>query len=460
MVMAASAPLAVVVALLPLAFAFGNGAGVPGTWLLATAAMLLFAIGYVRIIPYVKNAGAFYAYISASVGKTIGLAAAYVACLSYFALACSTLSALAFFCADFVQRVTGAQTPWELWAAGGIALLIFLANHRITLAATVLAFALVAEILVVLTLCVAVVVQRGLPAFELGDLTPGAVVAPGLGIALMYGFNSVIGLEGTAIYQEEARDRKRTIPRATYIAVVVVGAFYFVTAWCLSTSVGSSSVAAVAMADPGHFVTDRASEHLGWVGSGAFSILVLTSGFAATLGLFNNATRYVYALARDGVLPRRFAKTHPRYGSPRVAGTFLGALLIAVIGVAALLRLDPLLNISTSLVGLGSVGLMALLATTALVVPIYFARRNVYGLGTTVAPALGGLVIASATWLAVDNYSALTGVESPIINSLPWLLVVAALAGFAQGVWLRRRHPQAYERIGASQVEDDVATAS
>jgi amino acid transporter len=422
--------------------------------------MLLFAIGYVRIIPYVKNAGAFYAYISASVGRTLGLAAAYVACLSYFALACSTLSAVSFFCADFVERVTGAQTPWEIWAAGGIALVIFLANHRITLAAIVLAFALVAEILVVLALCIAVVVQRGIPAFDLGDLTPGTVVAPGLGIALMYGFNSIIGLEGTAIYQEEARDRKRTIPRATYIAVIVVGAFYFVTAWCLSTSVGSSNVGAVAMADPGHFVTDRASDYLGWAGSGAFSILVLTSGFAATLGLFNNATRYVYALARDGVLPRRFARTHPHYGSPRVAGNFLGALLTAVIAIGALLRLDPLLNISTSLVGLGSVGLMALLATTALVVPIYFARRNVFGWATTLAPAVGGVAIATATWLAVDNYPALTGVDSPLINSLPWLLVAVALTGAAQGLWLRSERPQAYEQIGASRLEDDVVTAS
>ena len=42
--------------------------------------------------------------------------------------------------------------------------------------------------------------------------------------------------------------------RATYISVVVVGCFYLFTAWCLSTSVGSANVAAVAAADPGHFV--------------------------------------------------------------------------------------------------------------------------------------------------------------------------------------------------------------
>jgi amino acid transporter len=457
MVMAASAPLAVVVALLPLAFAFGNGAGIPGTWLLATVSMLLFAIGYVRIIPHVRNAGAFYAYISASVGRTFGLGAAYIALLSYFALSCSTLAALAFFSADFVLRTTGMSAPWELWAAIAIALVIYLANHRITLAATVLAFALIAEISIVLLLDVAVIVDRGLPAFDLDDFSLGTVVAPGLGVGLMYGFNSLIGLEGTAIYQEEARNRQVTIPRATYISVVVVGFFYLFTAWCLSTSVGSSEVARVAASDPGHFVTDRADDHLGAAGTAAFSLLVLTSGFAATLGLFNNATRYLFALARDGVLPRRFAGTHPRFRSPHVAGTFLGVILVVVIGAGSLAGLDPLLNISTALVGLGSVGLMSLLAVTALVVPIFFARRGIYGLATTLAPAIGGLAIALATALAVANYSALTGVDSRIINSLPWLLVLCALIGVVQAHWLRTRSPGAYARIGASRVDEDVA---
>lgn len=68
-----SAPVAVVVTLTPMAFALGNGAGVPGTWLLAVATMMLFITGYVRLIPHVKNAGAFYAYISASVGNASAL---------------------------------------------------------------------------------------------------------------------------------------------------------------------------------------------------------------------------------------------------------------------------------------------------------------------------------------------------------------------------------------------------
>jgi len=152
MVMAAAAPMGVVVTLLPMAFAFGNGGGVPGTYLGATAAMLLFAIGYVRIIPFVQNAGAFYAYIAASVGRIWGLAAAYVAAFSYFALSASTLSAMAYFCELLFERLTGLKLHWSVWAFGGLVLACGLSYHRITLAATVLGVALAAEVALMLFL--------------------------------------------------------------------------------------------------------------------------------------------------------------------------------------------------------------------------------------------------------------------------------------------------------------------
>ncbi len=412
MVLAVSAPLAVVVALMPIALAFGNGAGVPGAWLLGAIAMLLFAVGYVRQIPYVKNAGAFYAYISASIGRVIGLPAAYVAAISYMALCLSTLAALAFFCGDLFLLATGVTTPWQLWAFINIILVVALAYHRITMVATVLAFALVTEIAAVMALNVAIIVRSGLPAFNLGDFAPSSVFSPGLGVALIYAFTKHDQFRRHRYPSGgKAANRKTTVPRATYISVIIAGLLYALTAWCLSTSVGSHLVAGIAAADPGHFVTDRASDFLGSWSATLFSVLVVTSAFAAVLGLFNNSARYVYALARDGVLPERLAKTHPVYKSPHVSALFLGVVLVVITIVAASAGLDPLLNISPMFVGVGSVGLMVLLALTALGIPIFFAKRGTYGWATTIAPGIGGLAIAAATYLAVTNFPALTGVR-------------------------------------------------
>lgn len=454
MVMAAAAPMGVVVTLLPMAFAFGNGGGVPGTYLGAIVAMLLFSVGYVRIIPFVQNAGAFYAYIAASVGRTAGLSAAYVAAFSYFALSGSTLAALAFFCELLFERLTGMKLHWSMWAVGGLALASWLSYHRITLAARVLGFVLATEVALILLLDLAIIAHVGWKGFDLRDFTPARIIAPGLGVAAIYAFNGVLGVEGTAIYQEEARNREVTVPRATYIAVVLVGLFYVFTAWCLASAVGADRIAAVAKSEPGSFVADQSLAHLGAWGADAVGLLVLSSSFAAVLGLFNNSARYLYALGRDGVLPRALGQTHPRHESPHVAGWVLTVALLIVIILAAFAGLDPLTNVATALVGLGSLGLMALLAITALTIPIFFARQGMFGLRVTVAPAVGGLVIAAATVLAFLNYSVLTGVDSVVINRLPYLLIALAAFGACQARWLQRTNPALYLRIASTRVDE------
>jgi amino acid transporter len=454
MVMAAAAPMAVIVALMPMAFAFGNGTGVPAVYLGAAIAILFFAAGYVRIIPYVRNAGAFYAYISASFGRTCGLAAAYVAAISYFLLCASTVGALAFFEGELFERATGVAVRWEVWAALAIGMLAYLSYRRITVAAKVLSVALVAEVALLSALDLAIVHSQGLGMFTLKPFTPSVVLGPGLGIAAIYGFNGLIGVEGTAIYQEEARDRERTVPRATYLSVVAIGGFYVITSWCLVVGVGAGNdISAIARSDPGRFIVGQITHYLGTPAAFVLSFLVVTSAFASALALFNNAARYLFALARDGVLPRSLARTHPRHQSPHVACALLSLVLLAVFVEAAIARLDPLLNVSTALTGVGSVGLMALLATTALGIPVFFIRRRIWDIRVTLAPAVGGLMIAVATLLAVQNYSAITGVTSKTINNLPVGLVVIALIGVCQALWLLKNRPSTFYGIGSNRVD-------
>jgi hypothetical protein len=98
--------------------------------------------------------------------------------------------------------------------------------------------------------------------------------------------------------------------------------------------------------------------------------------------------------------------------------------------------------------------LMALLAITALAIPFFFLKQRMIGLRTSVAPVLGGAVIAVAVYQACANYSAITGVESVVINRLPYLLLAVAVFGAAQARWLRARKPRIYAQIGATRVDE------
>jgi len=454
MILACAAPMGVLAGLIPLALAFGNGVGMPGTQLAICLVMLLFAVGYVRMLPYVRNAGAFYAYIAASVNKEAGLAAAYTALVAYICAATSILGALCYFLADFTSSVLGFATRWEIWAVVSIAVIAWLGFRKITMAAKVLTVALLLEVGVIALIDVLILIDKGFAGLDFSSFTPAAIVAPGLGISVIYAMNGCIGFEATAIYQEEAKNREVTIPRATYGAVLVLGTFYVLSTWCLILAISPERVKDVAAADPGRLLTTISAQYLGTIGGDILHVLTITSLFAAALGFFNNITRYFFALARDGVIPPHLGRVHPSHGSPYIACALLTLIFVIVVGAYALAGLDPLLNLATSLSSMGAVGLMLLLAATSLSIPLFFLRRGEYSLGKTLAPLVGGILIAAATYLSLTNYSALTGTSLPAVNNLPWLFLLTVATGWLHGRYLRKRRPDIYDRVGSTQVEE------
>lgn len=74
-VLAFSAPLSVVSGYIPFTIVF-NGMGAPFAFVLATAILLLFSVGYVTMAKWLPRPGAFYAFISTGLGKATGLGAA------------------------------------------------------------------------------------------------------------------------------------------------------------------------------------------------------------------------------------------------------------------------------------------------------------------------------------------------------------------------------------------------
>lgn len=59
MVLAAAAPLAVVAGTVPVGIAAGNGAAYPGSYVVCTAVLLMFSVGFTTMARHVPRAGAF-----------------------------------------------------------------------------------------------------------------------------------------------------------------------------------------------------------------------------------------------------------------------------------------------------------------------------------------------------------------------------------------------------------------
>jgi amino acid transporter len=243
------------------------------------------------------------------------------------------------------------------------------------------------------------------------------------------------------------------VPRATYAAVVCVCAFFFFTAWAMIAGAGGEAAPATALADPGSFAYMLSDTYVGRLWTDILEILIVTSCFAGVLAFHNAASRYLFALARDGFMPRRFATVHPRYASPTVAGLASFIIMVVIVVVFAAAGLDPLTTLTSALTGFGAVGLLGLITATSAAVLVFFRRRGESGWARTVAPALATLALGAATVLALVNYEAITGTSSSTINSLPWLHVLIVAAAVVTALRARAKRPADYERMGQTLID-------
>ena len=206
------------------------------------------------------------------------------------------------------------------------------------------------------------------------------------------------------------------------------------------TAYGVEAAQAAAAKDPAGFIFAAEFQYVGNVATDGLQVLVVTSLFASFLAVHASASRYHFALARDGVLPRALSRTHPKYGSP-IGGSAAQLALTAIVVIAfALAGQDPYLVMGIGLYGVGVIGIVTLQALTSFAVIRFFIKERTgeSRLATFVAPLLGGIGLTAGVVLMAMNYGTLTGSTIAWINALPWLLVAAAGAGALVAIVRRR----------------------
>ena len=455
LVVAAAAPMAAMVGNLPLALYLGDGAGTPGAFLLATLILLCFAIGYATMGERVVNTGAFYTYVARGLGKPPAVGAAYLAVLAYNAMTVALAGALGYF-VDVVLDTEDIHGPWQLYSVIAIAAMAILGYRSVDLSAKVLAVLMAAEIGILVVFDLGVIGHRGVDAFPATSFAPGTVFSGAVGLALMFGFTSFLGFESAALYAEETVDPRRSIPRAIYYSLLVVGGFYVLTSWVVVGGIGPSTVESTAKSELGMLLFTLNTRYVtAWV-TDVMAVLLCTSVFASMLALHNAAARYMFALGRERLLPRALGRLHPRRYAPSTASATQTVITVLVVGGFALAGLDPYLNLGASMAGLGTLGVVALQAAAAVSIVAFFRRRgDRRWWRTAIAPGLGAIGLITATVLVVDQFDTLTSTDNPAVNLLPWTLLLPALGGTGYGLWLRSKRPRHYADLAPTELRRD-----
>ncbi|HRP07966.1 MAG TPA: APC family permease [Gemmatimonadales bacterium] len=436
-VIAAAAPIAAVVGASPVLFA-ASGPGTPVIYGIAALLIALFSVGYLRMSREITSAAGFVAYIAKGLDTRWATGAAGIAVLTYLSLQSGLWSQFGVFAQQLVVGLGGPEVPVYVWIVAALTFTTLLTMRGVDASLKVLGVLIVGETLVIAALVVALIVQQGWGIFNLDGFTPGQVFGPGLGISLLFAFTCFTSFEATIVFSEEARNPRRTIPRALYLVIAFVGIFYAVSTWAISGAVGADQIQAEAANDPAGLVFGLAEMSAGAWLSTTMQVLVVTSFIAMLLGLSNMFARYLFALGRAGLLPARLARTSHR-GAPAAAAFVNGAAVLTVITVFFVFGADPIGIVFAWLVALGTAGFITILVLTSVAIIVYFARQksrdNLWA--TTIAPILACLAFVLIGDLTITNYDALLGGAG---GAAKWLLLLIPTV-FAAGLGLAARKP-------------------
>jgi amino acid transporter len=458
MIVAASAPLTVVAGGTTSNFAVTEVLGIPLSFIVLGVCLALFTVGYAAMSAHISNAGAFYAYIAQGLGRAAGVGAAWVALVSYNAMQVGIYGLFGFASASFVSAKLGVDVPWWATALVGFLAVGWLGVRKVDLSAKVIAVLVGLEFVAVLVfdIIAIAVAPEGISG---ASMDPANLFTAGVGAALAFSIAAFMGFESAAIYSEEAKDPKRSIARATYIAVAVISLFYAFSAWATATATGHSQIIAKSQEFGPDLIFVFLTEHGGMLLADIAQVLFVTSLFAALMAFHNAVARYVFSLAREGVLPRRLAYVNQESFAP-VAGSLSQSVLalvmlvvFAIAGIGSELgALYPVLTFFTWLTNTGAFGLVLLLVLISAAVIGYFRKHGEgYSLWTRlIAPAMAVVTLGSVFIVIVANFNVLIGSEG--LSTLSWLLpavaVLPGVAGLGWGLYLKSARPDIYVGIG------------
>ncbi|WAC57730.1 APC family permease [Gordonia sp. SL306] len=448
MVVAAVAPLGATTVVLPTVFALSGNASAPTYFIGAAIVLCLFSVGFTLMGRHVPNAGAFYTYVQAGLGKMAGAGAAVLALVSYLGLLVALYAYLGVAASGVLETYLDVSIPWWVLAFVGVALVAFLGYRDVDLSAKVLGVVLVLEIVLIMVVNVAIILKGGASGLSAAPLDPRDALhgAPGLG--LMFAFFAFVGFEATAVFRSEAARPNRTVPRATYGAVIFIGILYALTSWAQAIGVGTDKVASVAGPDPSIMMLNLAGTYVGSAFQDLLQILLVTSIFACALSFHNVVARYQLSLANGRLLPATLGRVHPRHRAPSRSSLTVTVVTALALAVMILGGLDPVAQIYTWFSGAATLGIIVLMALTSLAVIVFHQRRDhddpVWK--ATAAPILALLALCLVVYLAVDNLGLLVGGQTPALAVCAGIVGCFVLGAGIAGV-KRIRRPEGYAEM-------------
>ena len=162
------------------------------------------------------------------------------------------------------------------------------------------------------------------------ETTPERFVPPGGALAVVqtaaFVFTSYLGFAQIATVAGDVESPGRTLPLAMVGSVLTVGGLYVVAIFVATSAFGSARLGTFGETA----MVEVARAFVGLPGA----VAIVAAGLLATVSSANasilSASRMVYAVSRDGLVPETAARINRRYGTPHVALGLAGVPIVAL----------------------------------------------------------------------------------------------------------------------------------
>ncbi|MBV4541747.1 APC family permease [Pseudomonas vlassakiae] len=356
----------------------------PIAYLLTLAAMLLTAYSYGRMVQAHPYSGSVYTYTRKAFGSHFGFIAGWTLLLDYIFLPLLSYLLIGIYMSEYFPTIHA----W-VWVAGSIALVTFLnliGIESITRVNWVLVVAQLVFIVVFVALSIRHMDSQAAPVSLLAPFHHEGFSVPLIMTGAAVLCLSFLGFDAVSTMAEETSNPTRRIPQAI-LAVSLIGGLLFLVVSYFAQMVFPDWAS---FADPDSASVDVMRRVGGEYLVTAFTATYVAGCFASAMVSQASVSRVLFAMGRDGALPRMFGQLVTRKRVPATA-----ILLVSLLSLVALfITLDTVAN----MISFGA--LFAFSAVNLAVVKHYLVDQQLRGVRNGLLygaiPALGFL---STIWL-------------------------------------------------------------
>lgn len=418
-----------------------TGGHLAGAYLVTTIAMLFTAYSYANMVRAYPVAGSAYTYTQRSFGRHLGFLTGWTLLLDYLALPLLNYLVIGI----YLNAAFPAVPAWAFVVASVVLVTVLnviginlVSGANLALVGVQIVFIVVFVVTGIAYLTGAAQVPDLLSPFFSAD-TPLSSIAAGSAILAL----AFLGFDAVSTLSEEAKDARKSIPRAILLCTLAGGLLFIVTAY----------VAGLVFPDYKNF-TDLDSAPLDVmtrIGGTAlftfFTAAYIAGSFASAMTSQASVARILYAMGRDGQLPRRvFGVVHARFKTP-----WLAVIVVGVVGLGGALFLP--LDIAASVISFGA--LVAFSFVNLAVIKHYVIDRKERGtravLAYIVAPAIG-FVLTVWLWTSLSTTTFIAGGI--------WVLVGVLILAIITGGFRRKPPVMDFSEEDPAPLLDESAPAA